>query len=206
MGFLDHCRFRAQDARQVPYHCIHDHHRRQLPTSQYVVANADLVRYQVFYHPLVHSLIMSADEDELFLSRQLTGDPLGEESALRGEKDDGERSDFGIRLLDLALDRLHRGENRLWLHYHTGAAPIGVIIHYVVLIGGIVAYIMEKDAYQSPLPGTFDNAFIKGPPKHAREKGQNIDSHLCFPFSRYPHYLHCILTRPVKGETGILAN
>ena len=65
-----------QHPRQQPRHRIHQHHRRQLAARQHEIAQRDFIGHQMLAHPLVHALIVPADQRNARLSGQFARDLL----------------------------------------------------------------------------------------------------------------------------------
>ena len=65
--------------------------------------------------------------------------------------------------------------NRLRLHQHPGAAPIGIIIYFFMLIPRIIPDIQGFNTDMPCRPGTSDNAFSKPPEHHLRKECQNME-------------------------------
>ena len=84
-GLVRHTQLVAQDARQKPCDGVDEHHRRELPSGQNVVAYRDL-EIGEREHPLVEPLISPAHKDDACRVGQLPGKLLRESLACRGQK------------------------------------------------------------------------------------------------------------------------
>jgi hypothetical protein len=58
-------------------------HRRQLAAGQDVIADRDLPVHAVLNEPLVHAFVAAGDEDQPWVLRELTDEPVVQQLALR---------------------------------------------------------------------------------------------------------------------------
>src|SRR5262249_92523 len=126
----------------------------------------ELVCRQVGTHPLVHALIVTAEQGDAWLNGQLPRHALSEQPALRAEQEDR----------PTCIDRLHSGKERLWLHHHAGAAAIGIVIHHMVPAEGPVARVVEANCKQASGLGTRQDALLKGPSKHCWKERKDVEA------------------------------
>ena len=66
-----------------PADAIHQYQRPQLAAGQHIVPYGKLLIHDLIQHPLVHTLIVAAQQEEVFLLLQLPGMGLGQHLALR---------------------------------------------------------------------------------------------------------------------------
>ena len=66
---------------------------------------------------------------------------------------------------------------RLHLHYHSRSAAVGRIVHAVMLVKSIVAYVAAVDFNTAALTGTSDNALAQNGAAHIGKQSQNINPH-----------------------------
>src|SRR5487761_2323343 len=88
--FQQACRMRLllrrasrQHARQQPCHRIHDDQRGQLAARQHEISQRKLIATEMRAHTLVYALVMSANQRDAWLARQLTRNALSEHAPLR---------------------------------------------------------------------------------------------------------------------------
>ena len=74
--------------RHEPGNGVHNHHGRQLAPRQHIIADGDFTVDQMCPDPLVHPFVMTADQDELRISRQFFRHFLAETLALGGHQND----------------------------------------------------------------------------------------------------------------------
>ena len=154
-----------EHAGHEPGHRVYEHHGGQLPACKYIVAYGDLIRHDLLYHALIHSLIVPAEHHQPRLAGQLLGQPLGEGAPLGGHIYGAGETSAGIIARGgrgCALTavcglwwHIHRGSRcghgltdsavaviyGLRLHEHTGAAAVGVVVHHALTVGGVVTYL-----------------------------------------------------------------
>ena len=105
----------AQRAGQQPHHRVEHAERRRLAAREHEVAERQLLRGQPVGHPLVHVLVVAAEQREPLLQREPHRVGVPEPPAPRREQHD--RPGRGPS----ALDRL---EERLRLEHHPRAAAV----------------------------------------------------------------------------------
>ena len=77
----------------------------------------------------------------------------------------------------ILLYLLHAFDHGFDLDDHTGATAVGIVVHRMMFVMRIVAYIVNHDVHQSPLASSLDDALLEWGGKHFREETQNIDAH-----------------------------
>ncbi len=73
------------------------------------------------------------------------------------------------------IDPLGGPEYRLRLHHHASAAAVWVIVGGVVLVGGVVAYVVEADLDVAGLGGALEDARAQDAREHLREERQDVE-------------------------------
>ena len=69
------------------------------------------------------------------------------------------------------------GVNRLTLHDHTRKASVGIIVHTAVLVGGVVAQVVDMYVHEPLALGPGQNGHIDKAFQHLRQDCDNIYSH-----------------------------
>jgi len=157
----------SQHPRQQPHHGIDHHSRRQRAVRQHIVADRQLIRDQPLAHPLIHALVLAANEDQMSCLRKRPGVALRKLPSLRGHQDDPR-----IR----RPHRLDRLKQRLRLQDHAGAAAIGPIIRRATRILRKIPQIHDTNDRRAHARSPFQHALFEEPPKHARKKRDHIDA------------------------------
>ena len=121
-----------EHARDQPGNGIHHDHRREFPSGQHIISDGHIIRHDLLQHPLVDPFVMPAEKHQLFFFCKFFRHSLVKGLSLRRKIDHP----------GLFADPLLQGPvaliNRLCLHQHPGSAPVGVIVHTVVLIKCII--------------------------------------------------------------------
>ena len=121
--------------------------------------------------PLVYALVVSAQQEQIFLLLQLLGVGLGQHPALRRKIDD-------IWLFsDLLAHRPPTVVNGLTGHQHTHAAAMQPQVGAAVLIGGVVPYLVTVDFQLSRTDPTPDDAAVYHRLAHFGEQRRNVKPH-----------------------------
>ena len=68
---------------------------------------------------------------------------------------------------------------RIRLHHGAVAAAIGVVVHLILLVGGIVPDLVGLDADEIALLGSAQNALIHHIAHRVRKQRHNVNSHRC---------------------------
>ena len=69
-------------------------------------------------------------------------------------------------------------KQRFWSHQHSGAAPVGIIVHAFVRIFRVAPYVVYDYLNQTVFTGTAYHSLIEGGVKHFWEDGENMKFHL----------------------------
>ena len=104
---------------------------------------------------------------------------LGQDAALGCEEYDRRFGGplGGLRLPNDGLDALHREEEGFRLEHHAASASKGVVIDNPVLVLGVIPDVVNVYRCQSLIHGPLNDTLVKGPAKHIREEGQDVDVH-----------------------------
>ena len=164
---------RPNDAGHQSSYRVDHHHRGKLAAAEHVVADADLVGRQVSANALVHTLVPTADEDEVPVPRQLLDHGLGQPSALGGHQHH-RRVRAKRRRFD---DVFHGFEQGLGLKDHPRASAEGVVVGGTMAVVRVVADVVQPDFDQPLLASLADDAFGQGALEHLREEGQDVEAH-----------------------------
>ena len=175
MRFLHQRFLAAQRARQPPDDGIDDDCGRRLASREDVISDADLVLHQVRSHPLVHSLVVAAEQNQAWLLCQAVDDRLVEQASLRRQQDEAA---WGWLQ---AADCLDGAENRVRLEHHARAAAVRRVVHGVVRPFGPVSQIVQLDIDDALRRGARHDARVERATEHLREEGNDIDAHGAMP-------------------------
>ena len=86
-------------------------------------------------HPLVDTLVMTCQYDEVAFQRELIGDMLVEALPVGRGEDHLVVVALGLQCRDTAVDGFT-------LHHHTGTAAIGIVIHAAPFVEGVVTQVV----------------------------------------------------------------
>ena len=68
-------------------------------------------------------------------------------------------------------------EQRLGLEHHAGTAAVGIVVHGMMTVAGVVTEVVQIDAEQAALHGTTQNAVLQRPLEHLGKEREDVDSH-----------------------------
>jgi len=139
--------FLADDTGDKPGRGIDDHHGRQLPSGQNIIADGNLICRKMFAHPLIDALIAPADEDDLGTAGHLLGQAEIQLPSLGGEE-----VNRGLRGFAYVFDS---EKNRLGFEDHALFSPIRAVVHLPVLIRSKVSQIVHLNLDQAFLKRSF---------------------------------------------------
>ena len=142
----------------------------QFSACKDIVADAHLLRDEVFADAVVDAFVVAANDDDILLQAQVVRHRLVELLAVGG-------SEYHLVIMSLSLQRRDTRIQRLTLYHHTGLAAVGIVIDAAPFVGGIVAQIMDVYLCQALTLGTSQNACRDKALKHLRQYGYNIYSH-----------------------------
>ncbi len=163
----------GQHARHHAAHAVGYGHGGYLPAGQDKVAKAQLLIAAQLDEPLVHALIMAADEDEMVVfPRQPPGLRLVKRRPLRGHIDDPPTAGAGLRghMIEARLQRLSH-------HDAAPAAAIGIVVHLLLFICGKVPYLDAVNLYDALGRRPAQDGRRHHGVHRVREQCENIDTH-----------------------------
>ncbi|MPM86835.1 hypothetical protein SDC9_133927 [bioreactor metagenome] len=185
MGFFRKALLVRQDAGHHAAHRVAHRHGGNFPAGEDKVSHGELFVHAFVQKPLVHALIVTADQNQVVvLFLQLFGDRLGEHPPAGGHVDGLARAKDLHHVVPAAVQRIR-------LHYRATPAAVGVVVHLHLLVGGVLPDLVGLDGDVAPLLGAAQNADVQHSVHRLREQGQNVNSHLfpslsvCEPASRW---------------------
>jgi len=162
----------AQHARHESGYRVADHHRGDLAAREHEIARRELLVRALLQKPLVHALVVAADEDDvLIVALQLLRLLLGEHGAARREED----RVHGGR--DLVADGRPAVVERVALQNRAPSAAVGVVVDLVLPVRRVVADLVGLDREQALFPRAAENAGRQHGLDGLWEKGQNVKPH-----------------------------
>ena len=116
---------------------------------------------------------MAADDDDVVQLAQTDGVGLLEGMAAGGHVNgmDGAAC--------LIADGFPAAVQGIGLHDRAAAAAVGVVVHLVLLVGGIVPDLVGLNGDEAALLGTAQDALGQHIAQRLREEGHDINSHRC---------------------------
>ena len=134
----------TEHARHEARHRVHDAHRRQLAAGQHEVANRNFLIHALVEEPLVDALIVPADQNQrIIVPPELLRLLLLKHRAARREID-------RVRgCAQLITDRRPAAVERVALHHRAAPAAIGIVVHLILFVRGIVPDLMRVDLNES---------------------------------------------------------
>ena len=154
-------------------HGVCHRHGGDLAAGQDKVAEGDLLVHALFNEALVHALVVAAHEHEMVVVRGKTARAaLVERLALRGHVNDAAAlfARLGAHVVKARLERLRH-------HHAAPAAAVGVIVHLLLFVFGIVADLDGVDVQNALLLGAAENADLERRLHRVGEERQNVDAH-----------------------------
>ena len=156
-------------------------HGRNLAAGEDEVAHAQLLVHALVNEALVHPLIVSADQEDIFMrGLQLLGYLLGKGPATGGHIDRVGSLPY------LPADMLPAAVQGVCLHHRTPTAAVGVIVHLHLLIGGILPNLVGVEPDKASVPGPADDRLAHHGLDGIGEQGHNVNSH------RWPILSYCV--------------
>ena len=143
------------------------------PAGEDEISQAHLLVHALLDEAFVDALVVAAHQDEVV---KLPCQPLGfrlTEGLAAGGHIDG----VDVLLSHLLADVLPAAEQRVRLEYSAVPAAVGVVVHLVLLIGGVVPNLMALNLDIIPLLGASQNGLIHHITHCLREQGHNVDPH-----------------------------
>src|SRR5439155_7560804 len=128
----------AERAGQQAHHRIEHAQRGRLATRQHEIADRQLFRAETIGDPLIHVLVVAAQERQLRADREPDRVPVRERPPARRQQHDGRPRP----------QVLHRLEERLGLEHHPRTAPVRGVVHGLVAVVRVVAQLHDPVAHQ----------------------------------------------------------
>ena len=146
--------FVADGSGDEAYNGISHYGSGEFAPGEYIVANRDFARDEVFANSVVYALVVSAKDDEVFLQRKLVGHLLTKGFTIRRGVNDFIVCALALQVLENAVDGLD-------LQYHSGCESEWIVVHSTVFVGAVVAQVVYMNFSESLVLGTFDNAMVE---------------------------------------------
>ena len=160
-----------EDPGQHPRDAVCQDEGGQFPAGEDIVPDGDLFVDDLLDDPLVDPFVVAAQEHEVIHFGQLPDPFLGQGLSLRRQINE-------VALPRPALrDRPIAVIDGIRLHDHTGPAAVGVVVHTVVFVAGIVPDVDGADIHIPRLTGPADDALGEERLAHLREQGHDVDPH-----------------------------
>src|SRR5215469_11334883 len=123
-------------------------------------------------HAVIDSFVMSGNNDEMRLLRQLSCQLLIQTTSCR-------RHQENLRFLacDLRFQILYRCKDRLGFHYHPLSSSERRIVDHVMFVSCPIAQVMDVQIDDSVLLGPLHDALAQRSPADFRKQRDNVDSH-----------------------------
>ena len=161
----------ADDVGQQAHDGVDDDQRGQRAVGEDEIADAKFLLDEMLAHAFVDAFIMAADKNNALERGQFARLGLVELGAAGAEQNDA------AGLGGLRLHVLHRGENRLALEQHAGSAAVGLVIDGVMLVGGVIAQLVQRDLRLSAALGASQDRGVERSAQDLGEKGDDVDAH-----------------------------
>jgi hypothetical protein len=115
----------------------------------------------MFAYAMVYAFVVSAQDDEVPVERQLVGHGLVELFAVGGGED-------YLIVVALCLQGRYASVYRFALDYHARKSPEGVIVYASELVGGVVAQVVQVYLCQSFFLRPCQDGFVYESFQHLR--------------------------------------
>ena len=134
--------FVAQYAWDKAGNRVDQYHGTQFSAGEHVISDGNVVCDHFLQHSFVNSLVVAAQQDQIFFHGKFFHHRLIQHPAL------GRQIDRSCGFSNLFFHRLAGTVYRLRLHNHSGAAAVGIIVHPIVFVGGKIPDIrgLQSDA------------------------------------------------------------
>ena len=165
-----------QHSRHQPADRVRNRHGRQLPAGEDKVPEGNLLVHAGVQEALIHALVMAADQHQVVvIPLQAAGRFLVEGGAL-GREIDHPPAAFPS-LIGLRGYRIQAALQGLGHHDAAEAAAVGVVVHLVLPVLGVIANLNAGDVQNSFAAGPSQDALVEHLAHVARKEGQNINFH-----------------------------
>ena len=142
----------------------------ELAAGEDIVADGNLASDEVVADALVDALVVAAEDDDVVQQAEGVGHWLREELAVGSGEDD-------FVVVTLGFQRGDAGVDGLYLHDHSGLAAEGVVVDLAVLVGGVVAQVVDVNLGQALLPGAPEDGAAQGALEHFGHDGEYVYTH-----------------------------
>ena len=160
-----------EHARHETHHGIGHHGCCQLAAREHKVADRHFLRDEVLADAIVDALVVSAEDNHVVEHRERVGHRLVELLAVgRGEDH--------LVVVALRFQRRDASVDGLALHHHSRRAAERVVVHTAVLVGGVVAQIVQMYFHQSFLLCACKDRGVDKPVEHFGQHCDNVYSHI----------------------------
>ena len=123
---------------------------------------------------MIDSLVVAANEDEMFLPAQFPSDLLSKPSTAGCHKN---------HVRSLCPDRFHGGKDRFRFHYHSRTTAVRWFIGHMMFVGRPVPDIQAPNLNQEIFLSLLQNAIGEGPCAQLRKERKDVKrGHACFSF------------------------
>ena len=157
-----------------PAHCISHGHGWNFTTCEHEVSQGDFLVHAFLNKALVNALVVAADQNQpVIVIPQPHGVSLLEGLSAGGHIDGAHPLALGHALHDMGPAPIEG----IRLHHRSVAAAVGVVIHLILLVGGVVPDLMALHPDKSPLLAPAQNGFTEHVSHHIGEEGHNVNPH-----------------------------
>ena len=157
-----------------PGHRVGHHHGGQLAAGEHEVADGDLLVHTLLNEPLVDALIVPAHQNQVVvIVPQAAGVGLHEGFAGGGHVDGMSRAEGVHNVLPALVEGVG-------LHDRAVAAAVGIVVHLLLLVEGVIPDLVGLDANDVPLLGAAQDGLVHHIAHGQIKEGHNID-----PIHRY---------------------
>ena len=132
----------AQGTRDEAHQAVDQDGGTEFPSGEDIVADAYLFGNQMFADTFVDAFVVTAEDDDVLLHRELVAQRLVEHLAVRAHVDDFVVVALAFQVADAVVDRLDH-------HHHARAGGKSVVVHLVVLVALLMARLM-MDSVKGP--------------------------------------------------------
>ena len=174
----------AKHPRHQPRHRIHQRHGGRFAAGQHKIPKGDFLVHRQVQRPLIHALVMAAQQDQPVRRGQLS------HLLLRQRLAPGAHVDARPRIA-AGPGRLHRVHDGLGGHHHARVAAEGVIVGVSVLLRAEGPDIHRFHEKQPRLPRAPKDARGQVAVKHFRKDRQNRYFHTALPRAGFARPAPC---------------
>lgn len=167
----------------MPRDGIDEHHRGQFAAGQNVIANGDFFINPPVDDSLIDAFVVSAEQQEPIVLRELLDLDLIETLPAGGKVDPPwswrlfSRTSGPIRRKHPAADFFNSPHNNIHLHHHPRSTAVRRVVDLTVLAGREITDVVRMDFNNLLLCRPLEDALGKGTRKHLREEGEDVDAH-----------------------------